>query len=588
MITPSFSTIQIKEKPKICAIDIDKEIVEAIKAKGLHCFSCTLGSQIKVPNLNWQDTHYCLVNKSFPDNLHEYDIVLVDLKEREPVEYNKDDHTRSSFKGNEQTILSSSYPATIFDPRPLLSYVLGQALQSFFRKETLIIVFCSAQEIVEYHPITITRNDSREGNPIKRALYEFIPCLNGIYNKIGKNVFVSDIREDLKLFLQRYSSKFIYEVVFEHPTEWSSEKREQIKLEEFFPVFLNSDDEVIGFVDSRLYPSTIFAFPQLEDSKKDFLIELIDEMLPSLFPQIFPYSDQFSWLNSENYFLPNQADILEKKESLEIEYKTNLAALEEEFQQNQIKYQYLHDLITETSHLLVKSVQKLFVWLGFENVIDMDETNQRIKQEDLQIPLENGLLVIEVKGIGGTSTDSECSQIDKIKHRREKDRSSFDVFALYVVNHQRYLPPEGRKNPPFTEHQITDALSDERGLMTTYELFKLYFNIEHGYVTKEGARHSLLNYGLVKFEPSNARCLGCNLEVYYKGQVVVLTIDNLLVKKGQSIIVCNNNTWFTTEILEIQLDGKSVESACDGEIGLKLSHAVSKTDELWLKALEQN
>ena len=585
---PSFSAIQTKEKPKICAIDIDKEIVEAIKAKGLHCFSCTLGSQIKVPNLNWQDTHYCLVNKSFPDNLHEYDVVLVDLKGREPVEYNRDDHTHSSFKGNRQINLSSSYPATIFDQRPLLSYVLGQELQSFFRKETLIIVFCSAQEIVEYHPITITCNDSREGDPVTRALYEFIPCLREIYNKTGKNVFVSDIREDLKLFLQRYSSKFIYEVVFKHPTEWSSEKREQIKLEKFVPIFLNSDDEVIGFVDSRLYPSTIFAFPQLEDSKKDFLIELIDEVLPSLFPRIFPYSDQFSWLKSKNYFLPNQADILEKKESLEIEYKKTLATIEEEFQQNQIKYQYLHDLITETGELLAKSVQMIFLWIGFENVIDMDEINQRIKQEDLQIPLDNGLLVIEIKGIGGTSTDSECSQIDKIKHRREKERTNYDVFALYVVNHQRYLPPDGRKNPPFTEHQITDALSDERGLMTTYELFKLYFNIENGYVTKEDARLSLLNYGLVKFDPSKAICLGCALEIHHKGHVVVLTLDNLLIKKGQSIIVCNNKAWFTTEILEIQLDGKSIESACNGEIGLKLSHAVSRTDELWLKDLEPN
>ena len=170
----------------------------------------------------------------------------------------------------------------------------------------------------------------------------------------------------------------------------------------------------------------------------------------------------------------------------------HLNRIEGEIESNQSKYQFLHDLITETGDSLVKSIECFFAYLGFRNIINMDETNPDIKEEDLQISLEQGLLVIEAKGIGGTSKDSECSQISKIKFRRAKERNKFDVFALYIVNHQRYLPPLERKNPPFSEKQIEDAQSDERGLLTTYELFKLYFHISNYYLLSKYYRNNVV------------------------------------------------------------------------------------------------
>ncbi|MEG4420306.1 hypothetical protein QUA70_17205 [Microcoleus sp. LAD1_D5] len=193
------------------------------------------------------------------------------------------------------------------------------------------------------------------------------------------------------------------------------------------------------------------------------------------------------------------------------------------------------------------------------------------------------MLVIEIKGIGGTSKDSECWQISKIKNRRAKERNSLDVFGLYIVNHQRYLPPIERKNPPFSEQQIADAQSDERGLLTTYEIFKLYSYIEKGFITKEDARNSLLKYGLVEFKPSSSSRLGYPLEVHRKGEVVILNISNITVNKSASIIVCNDEGWLRAEILEIQLNNQTIESVSEGEIGVRLSSRVLKTSELWLE-----
>ena len=575
--------IQIKEKPKVCAIDLEPEIIDALKDKGLQCFSGTLGSQVKVPNSSRANTHPCLPKFDFPPNLHEYDIVIVDLQARDPIEYDESEHRHSSLKGSEKTILLSSYPETIFDPRPVSASILKKELNELFKKETLIIVFSAPEEVVQYHFASLTRYGYKQHEPVEYSLYGLLPCVEEVRNKNGRNIVISsDIkREELRNIFSKYSNNFIYHAVFGHPTEFLQDKRTFVPRDGFIPLLLNADHEIVGFID--IYnPSVFFVIPQIIKEKKEFLIELFDEVLPGMFPKIFPYHDQFLWLKSDFYQVPNKANLLVKKEKINAEYNKALEQIECEIQQNQFTYQFLHDLLTETGDFLVKSVEQFFRWLGFTNIINMDETNPEIKEEDIQIHLNNGLLVVEIKGIRGTSKDSECSQVSKIKYRRAQERGSFDVFALYIVNHQRYLAPHERRNPPFIEQQIADAQSDERGLLTTYELFKLYFNIQEGFVTKEDARYALLQYGLVQFKPSNAHFIGLPLEIHHKGTVLILVIDNTLLYKGATIVVCNDGACSKAEILEIQENGKTVESASNGEIGVQLSCSVLKTSELWL------
>ncbi len=218
----------------------------------------------------------------------------------------------------------------------------------------------------------------------------------------------------------------------------------------------------------------------------------------------------------------------------------------------------------------------------FDNVVNVDEINPELREEDLRVEDDRGLLVIEVKGIGGTSTDSECAQISKIKYRRSKERGGFDVFALYMVNHQRFLPPAARTNPPFNATQIADAVNDERGLVTTYDLFKLYFNVTKGLVSKDDARAALYKTGLVNFPPSGATNIAGPYEIHYDGYVVVFKVDDLEIKVGDSVVLDDFDRYRNAQVLEIQLDGNSVESANSGEIGMKLSARVKKDTLMWL------
>ena len=154
----------------------------------------------------------------------------------------------------------------------------------------------------------------------------------------------------------------------------------------------------------------------------------MENIAPTIHPTLFPNSSQKKWTNSKEYSLPNHQKLLAEKEAIRKEYELKTKKKETEILDNNKKYSFLHEILTETGDKLVFSVINFLKWLGFQNVIDMDEKAETIKEEDIQIENDKGLLVIEVKGIGGTSKDTECSQISKIKYRRAKQRESFDVF----------------------------------------------------------------------------------------------------------------------------------------------------------------
>ena len=218
------------------------------------------------------------------------------------------------------------------------------------------------------------------------------------------------------------------------------------------------------------------------------------------------------------------------------DHNIKISEVNAKMQKNHEEYEFLHHLLIETGSDLVKTVENFLRWLGFSNVKNMDETDIEPKEEDLQVEIGDELLVIEVKGIGGTSTDGECRQIGKIIHRRRKERNDFGVYGLYIVNHQRYQSPLRRINPPFDSQKIKDAEYGDRGLLTTWQLFNLYYSIENDYISKEDARKALLNVGLIKFTPSNCIPLGKAKEIYYGGEVIILDLSTKIEINNELII----------------------------------------------------
>lgn len=570
-----------QERPRICLFDVDLKLAEILDARGFNCYRGTLGSIVDIPNTSARPSHQCLLAYDFPLNLHEYDIVIIDLQNPTRKPYNSEEHMYKECKGREQPYIVSSFPETLFDPRPLSASILRNKLQTLLDKDSILIVFTDQQEVISYQPVVVTIDGPRSRTLEHHTLYDFYSFLPISENISGRDTnVVSSIRNEITSLLKKHNDDATYYIAFRHPIYQKGQK--YFRDENFMPLMEAGAERIVAF--SRRYRKNVtFFFPTIKD-KQGFLCELLDRVLPGTMPSVFPYSTEFAWLADPRYRLPNEQELILQREQLEVEYLKKIDKVDETIDANRKEFGFLHDLLTQSGDALVKTVERFLSWMGFGKVINVDETDPDMQEEDLRVETDGGLLVIEVKGIGGTSTDAECSQISKIKYRRSKERNSFDVFALYCVNHQRFLPPANRQNPPFNLTQINDAKNEDRGLVTTYELFKLYFNILHGFVSKEDARKALFHTGLVRFCPSDAQELPGPPEIHHKGLVLVFRADGIQLRVGLEVIIDSGGFYSAALIEEIQVDGTTVESAISGEVGVRLSAPVSRGNRVWFRS----
>lgn len=293
-----------------------------------------------------------------------------------------------------------------------------------------------------------------------------------ILNKTGSKITINEnINASIILnFLKSNTNQISYKSVFNHPY-WGYINGKYDYPENFKPLIFNEINEIVSYY-HNYQKAHIFIFPEVKN-KTNFIYNLLTEVLPDIYPNLFPYHGQFKWLKSNDYSLPEQKELEAKKLAIENEYITKISKIDQELEINHQKYQFLHDLLKETDQKLVLAIKQFLEWLEFESVIVMDEHQENKLEEDLQVTSSTGLLLIKAKGIGGTSKDKDCNQISKIKLRRMKEQKRFDVYGLYIVNHQRYIYPKLRKNPPFTNDQVNDAINDERGLLPLMSFIKV-------------------------------------------------------------------------------------------------------------------
>lgn len=578
----STKKIDVISRPRICCLDLTTKDIKILENDGANIYSGTLGNKIKVPNTDYDSKYQILLNFDFPTNIHEYDIFILDLNQSITIDYKSEDHIRKDNTGKSSIYLLSSYPAKLFDPRPLCSTILKKKLYKISKRRCMMIVFTTGSYDIDYDRIKISSQYPERENFGSYNIYSFFDNIPLSESLSGDEIKVLNVRSDLQALLEKHIKGATYNQPFFHPTTW--EKEERINDKNYVPLLVNQNEDIVSYFNhSDIF--NLFVFPQFQN-KGAFLSEFLKVIGPSISPELFPFSTQYSWKKDKEYWLPNEEDIAKEKNKISDEYENKLQNIEEKIKQNKSDYSFLHNILTESGGLLVDSVIKFLKWLGFQNIRDMDKESEGlgIKEEDLQIDIDAGLIVIEVKGIGGTSTDSECSQISKIKHRRCQERNAFDVFALYLVNHQRYLPPLKRKNPPFTSEQISDAKNDERGLLTTWQLYNLYFDIENGILTKEEAIKDFIEFGFIEFVPDNLIIIDEPKEILKDGFVCIINIKSITLKIGDELYVEKNRRFFKSNIKSIMLDNKNIDVVSNGEIGLKLSMPIKKKSKLWKKS----
>ena len=211
--------ITFQEKPLICLIDIEDEVVSNLKKKGLNVKSGTLGKAINVPNEDSYSTrnHKCLLNYNLPENLHEYEVIILDLEDKGTIPYNVEEHTNEHIVGSSNRYLYSKYPETIFDPKPYVSSILQSKIAEIIGHEVILIIFATAFVRREYQIAKITGSKIIHDDTLFYDNYSFCSEIPYSKNKFGRELIVqrdSTTPPILSELLSKYILEATYHIVF--------------------------------------------------------------------------------------------------------------------------------------------------------------------------------------------------------------------------------------------------------------------------------------------------------------------------------------------------------------------------------------
>lgn len=501
-------------------------------------------------------------------NLHEYKVIIIDLQNKLAARICMENDTPDGIP----YLFQVDYPINRFDPAPFVMNQISRGMNH----EGMRIIFSDKDYTENYKMVQIERQN-QVGYPeeFKEKIYSTIGA--GVRNKTGKKIKAG------QYMLAQAIAKYVngYNVIFYLPTVFDSSKNESVLDGNYIPLLFNQDDEVISYIGYDKENGYELLLPVCKDKEK-LIDELFSMVLPEIFPNIFPESREFRWISNEEFKPKEILECEKKKRELKDRYEKQL----EEIHMQEVKiyerYQFLNDLLTQTGNVLVKAVCKYFEWLGFSDIQEIDG-REDILREDIQIIDGNVLFIIEVKGIGGTSTDAECSQVAKHRRKREKENRDKEIVPLYIVNHQRYIQPQLRENPPFSENQIDYAYNDERGLLTTWQLYQQFKLIEDGIFTKEETRQAMKQIGLITLLPKDFYSIGIVTEYFKKSKACILNLNDVEIKRGIFVWAKKGELWKKGKICSIQVDDNDVDRAKNSEVGLVLDIELAKGFELFVR-----
>lgn len=562
-----------RKKTKICCLDLDKDLLDFLDDR-FDVYNGSIGKRIDVAGKNLRELHL-LPNFDIPSNIQEYEVFVEDLNNISTIPFFSDEHFLSENNGTSAYYFISKSPQTIYDFCPYGIKIFQTKVKFQRRRPSILIVFQAPNVQVEYYKKNISSYQPGETMLLSNYCH-----LNNVahMDAEGTEVKLCNSVVSRNLF-ESFLNDVTYHQVFIKPALTQIHKT--VEDERFIPLLLSKGDNVVSYMWTDEKDIAI-VLPQTAH-KKELLEKVFQELIFPRFSSYFPEIAEKSWLNKEIYFLPNHSNLLSQKEEITAKYNDEIKNINQEISDNLKKYYFLHCILTATGTELVKSMIEFLKWLGFENVIDKDETHIEGTpfEEDIQIDLgEKGLLVIEIKGINGTSTDSQCSQINKIVHRRCKERNKFDVHGLYIVNNQLNIEPLGRTLPPFTTEQITDAQNDERGLGYSWQFFNLFYDIENGIITKSEARQKLWDSGLIDFSP-NVIELGVPHNYYLQHTVASLMISGIPICVGDFLYYRFNGRWNKRKVITIKDGDTFYEKVTTGDYGFGFEERVPNNVSLY-------
>ena len=563
----------------ICCFDLDKDSIDYFKSLGLNVYEGSLGSVFSV---DWEKFHTSvlkvLVDYDIPANIQEYHVFVADTDNENKRNYKSTEHRINDIESKDERCLTCHSPISRVDLRPYGTNKLRHKFDNISSEKRIEVIFVGPYNEVEYTSDGLVHYSPERYGPYSN--YSAWDILHG-EDKYGERVSLSEYKLSDTLFESR-QNQIKYYRTFHIPSRQYDDELKQDRA--YCSLLENENGECISYAFCPSDDYIKFVLPQVEN-KSALIKDLFEKFLFENFSHFFPDIEANRWIHQPEYKLPEEkqidAEIAAKRE----EYEKEIAALEQKSEEVSLKYAFLKEMLTSTGDQLVKAVKTYLEWLGFENLIDKDETLNKgeLKEEDLYFEYEGAHILMEVKGINHTSTDSECSQVDKIVSRRMRQLDTTKVHGVYVVNHQRNVEPLKRQMPPFNENQLKDAISQDRTMIYTAQLFSLYSDIENGFITKEEARKCFLTPGLVNFHRS-LYSLGEPYKYFQGNTVICVELAGKKVSVGDTIFYKDKlQRQVGMKVETIEQNNHPVKFAEVGKTAIKVGQKVPHGVEIFTK-----
>ena len=554
-------------KPNILLIDIKDQSKEKLLAEGYNISTGSFGSPYKIPQ---SDKFLPVITNHTLCDYSEQEIVIIDLVPNNPLSKPIGEKCVSDGENDWWAKCSQG----IIDPRIRTMCWVQDDFDRILQHGGLFVIFadCRRQQDLKFG--CIDRGSFIYSRDIDFDNWSFLSTLTDKHIIItpdqGTEFTVSDSK--FSNILSKYLSAAFFLCCFE--------RQYYIKEENWLVLATNKYGACVSgaiYVDNgqkRNY-GFILIFPQIID-KSTFLLDLMRETLPLIAPHLFPHIEEAKWIYQKEYELPEVINLKEQIIEIKQQASSEIENIKGEIEKVHEGKKYLYDLLRETDRSLVKAVIKSLEVLGFSDIVDVDEQLKEAEsngslREDIQIKDRSPILILDVKGLTSSPSDSEAMQSHKHATIRMKEWGRTDVNSVTIINHQRHLPPLERDNSmPFRQEILDSASQVDLGLMTTWDLFRLVKSFTKNNWKSEHVKSLLYHSGRINIIPINYEYIGYVNHIWNKANAISIQIEAIGLKKGDKIGF-ELPVEFEEQIAEsLQLNDNDVAEANVGdEVGIR-------------------
>ena len=263
---------QFFDGPLVYLIDFEKEVGQKLAEAGFKCANGAMDSFLDLSLIGSADQKMITPYFNIASNLHEYDIVLINLAHEKTEPFDIRIHGIEPVGRKTQIAIAVPYPQQYLDLQPfIVNHLLQPFIEQLIRKNAIIIAFYGEPRKASYKLVTIT--DTGSTSRPQNVTYRNIDFHNTnhyltTHNKCGFKVEICD-PSYLSWLLEKYQKQISYKSYFSTPPTFT---------EYLTPLIVNEAGEIISY-GYKVNESYVFVFPQIDDTA-GFVKDLLSEALP--------------------------------------------------------------------------------------------------------------------------------------------------------------------------------------------------------------------------------------------------------------------------------------------------------------------